>query len=409
MRNFFIKNAGYKKMNYIESKSINISLRHKRMERKFYFHKIIRIIQALIIFVFILFLCFFSLKKILKLSKKINLKLNNYLSSYNINYYYRNLSLNTTCQNYKIFDIEPDELKLYFDYMDKARLGIFLNKKNLKNIQNPKISIVISVFNREDYIFSTIRSVQNQKFSEIEILIIDDHSTDSTVKYVKEMQKQDPRIKLFMNKKNMGTLYSKSIGVLNAKGEYIYSLDSDDMLLKEDYLSIIYEEGIGASFDFVQCDAIYLDEIKKVIYKKTPNWMVLWSKLIKKKTYQKAVYKLGKEVLNNKVVVLDDDVIGLFLFYSGSRKKLNLTGVCHFTHLGPHVYFNQFMNSENTKRYCLNMISTIDAFYKLKKYFYGDFLFKYLYVGRGACNKYSNLTEAQKIITEFIRHNSTKK
>ena len=70
MRNFFIKNAGYKKMNYIESKSINISLRHKRMERKFHLHKIIRIIQALIIFVFILFFMYFFIKKDIKIIKK---------------------------------------------------------------------------------------------------------------------------------------------------------------------------------------------------------------------------------------------------------------------------------------------------------------------------------------------------
>ena len=412
MRNFFIKNAGYKKMNYIDTKYINISLREKKIKRKLLLKRIISIIQAFSLLFFILFLFYLVLKKLLKISKEIKHKINiatwPNMDNQLINNYYHNLSLNYTTQNYKVKRIPDEDLKIYLEYMDKSRLGIFLNRSNIKTVENPKVSIVISVYNREDYINSTIRSVQNQNLSEIEILIIDDYSTDNTIEYIKEMQKIDPRIKLYKNSKNMGTLYSKSIGVLNARGQYIYSLDSDDMLCREDYLDTIYNEAIRGNLDFVQCDAIYLDEIAKKISKRSPFWVVLWSKLIKTKFYRKAIYKLGEEVLSNKVVVLDDDIIALFLFTSGRSKKVEIIGVCHFVHFSSHVFFNQFMNHNNTKRYCLNMISTIDSLYKLKKYFYGDFLLKYLYVG-GPCSRYKKLNETQKIIEEFKRHNATKK
>ena len=410
MKNIFNKNAGYKKMKYIKSKYILISLKEKKIQKELLLKKIKTIIQSLIIFAFINFIIYLLIKNALKLSKQyIKIKIypdNNNTYAY---YYYKNLSLNYTTQNYSIKDIEPDELKKYLDYMDKARLGIFLNKQNLKKIKNPKISIVISLYNRERYVNSTIRSVQNQNLSEIEIIIIDDFSTDNSTKYIKELQKKDPRILLFKNKKNMGTLYSKSIGVLNAKGKYIYSLDSDDMLCNEHYFSNLYDEAITGDYDFIQCSAIYLDEVRKVIYKRSPNWVVLWSKLISTKAYQKAIYKLGKEVLNNKVIVLDDDIIALYLFVTISQKKSSKIGVCHFIHFDGHVYFNQFMSVENFRRFCTNMITTIDTFYKMKKYFYGDFLLKYLFIGGGSCKRVSNLTEAQNIIQDFIRRNSTKK
>ena len=371
MKNIFNKNAGYKKMKYIKSKYILISLKEKKIQKELLLKKIKTIIQSLIIFAFINFIIYLLIKNALKLSKQyIKIKIypdNNNTYAY---YYYKNLSLNYTTQNYSIKDIEPDELKNYLDYMDKARLGIFLNKNNLKKIKNPKISIVISLYNRERYVNSTIRSVQNQNLSEIEIIIIDDFSTDNSTKYIKELQKKDPRILLFKNKKNMGALYSKSIGVLNAKGKYIYSLDSDDMLCNEYYFSNLYDETKTGDYDFIECDAIYLDEVRKDIVKRRTFKFVLWSKLISTKVYQKAILRLGIEVLSNKVMVLDDDVIGVYIFFTKSYKKSDKIGVCHFTHFDSHIYFDRFKNSQNLQRFCKNMINTIETFYKMEKDYY---------------------------------------
>ena len=60
--------------------------------------------------------------------------------------------------------------------------------------------------------------------------MVNDFSTDETLSMVEEFQKEDPRIKIINNQKNMGILYSRSIGALSAKGEYIFPLDNDDML-----------------------------------------------------------------------------------------------------------------------------------------------------------------------------------
>ena len=417
MKRLFNKNAGYKRIKYISNKHKSLSLKKDKERKELLFKWAKKIIQTFVILLFSILLFYLIINKFLKKSKNYtnNININNsnetqlQIEERNKIKEYLNLNLTYITRNYTIKEIPSNDLKKYRDYMDKAKLGIFLYKQNLIKIENPKVSIVISLYNREDYINATIRSVQNQNIPELEIIIIDDFSTDNSINYIKEMQKLDPRIVLYKNKKNMGTLYSKSIGVLNAKGQYILSLDSDDMLCSEDYLGLVYEEAIKGDYDYIQCDALYLSEIKKVIFKRTPNWVVLWSKLIKTKTYRKAIYKIGKEILNNNVVVLDDDIIAFNLFNGKKQKKLNIIGVCHFSHFGSHVFFHQFINKESTKRYCLNMINTIDAFYKMKNNHYGDYLVKYLYRGWGPCKKYSNLTEIQKLIDIYHMHkNKTK-
>ena len=78
---------------------------------------------------------------------------------------------------------------------------------------------------------SVIRSIQNQNMKEIEIIIINDFSKDNSAQVISEMQKEDQRIKLINNKKNLGILHSRAIGILQAKGKYILNLDHDDLFL----------------------------------------------------------------------------------------------------------------------------------------------------------------------------------
>ena len=87
--------------------------------------------------------------------------------------------------------------------------------------ENPKISIVISTFNGEVYLKPAVRSIQNQNFLNIEIIIVDDDSKDKTLEVVKELMKEDRRIKFISNRINRGTLYTKTNGVLKSKGKYV--------------------------------------------------------------------------------------------------------------------------------------------------------------------------------------------
>lgn len=94
----------------------------------------------------------------------------------------------------------------------------------------PKISIIIPAYNAESTIKCTIESIQKQTFTDVEVIIINDGSTDRTVKIIREIK--DSRIKLFCYE-NGGLPVARNRGVQNAAGEYIAFLDADDLWTKD--------------------------------------------------------------------------------------------------------------------------------------------------------------------------------
>lgn len=93
----------------------------------------------------------------------------------------------------------------------------------------PKVSITITAYNRENYIGPCIDSLLNQSFSDFEIIVVNDGSTDKTVEVVEAYS--DPRIKLYHNEKNMGIVFTRNRGFELSTGEFIAILDSDDLAL----------------------------------------------------------------------------------------------------------------------------------------------------------------------------------
>ena len=95
--------------------------------------------------------------------------------------------------------------------------------------------------------------------TDFEILLIDDFSSDNSIEIIENAQKEDSRIKLINNLKHKGTLYKRSIGALNSKGEYIMSLDQDDLFINN-ILNICYEEATKNNIDIIEFSALCLDE-----------------------------------------------------------------------------------------------------------------------------------------------------
>ena len=136
-----------------------------------------------------------------------------------------------------------------------------INNLKFKKSKNPIITVIVPIYNREPYIKKVIRSIQNQSILDIEIILVNDLSTDNTLKIIEKLQTEDPRIEIINNEKNMGILYSRSLGVLNAKGKYIVPLDHDDFFFDDDVFEVIYEEAEKTNFDMISIMEV---EIKKV-------------------------------------------------------------------------------------------------------------------------------------------------
>jgi glycosyltransferase involved in cell wall biosynthesis len=98
---------------------------------------------------------------------------------------------------------------------------------------DPKVSVVMSVYNGLPYLEAAVMSILKQTFTDFEFVILDDGSTDSTWKALQEYAAQDARIRLFSNESNMGYTRSLNAGFKQARGKYIARQDADDISLPE--------------------------------------------------------------------------------------------------------------------------------------------------------------------------------
>ena len=227
--------------------------------------------------------------------------------------------------------------------MDKCLEGNLINKKIYGNFLIKKVSVIIPVYNCQNSILSVIRSIQNQNMDEIEIILVNDNSNDNSLIIIKQLQKEDRRIQIINNKKNMGILYSRCIGVLEAKSKYIFPLDNDDMFFDYDVFSSVYKEAINSNYDIVGFKAIqaesYYSKIKEMkdgchmhnnsFIIKQPELSLfgiakddklriievhIWSKCIKSSIYKKGVNNLGKKKYSLHVTWAEDTSMVFILF-----------------------------------------------------------------------------------------------
>src|SRR5262245_37262181 len=98
-------------------------------------------------------------------------------------------------------------------------------------ITAPKVSVIIPVYNREKYVGEAINSILTQSFTNFELLLIDDGSTDHSVEIMRSYT--DPRVRLVCNDRNLGIPRTRNIGLQLARGDYIAILDSDNFALSD--------------------------------------------------------------------------------------------------------------------------------------------------------------------------------
>lgn len=110
-------------------------------------------------------------------------------------------------------------------------------------MRNPKISVIVPMYNAATHIEASINSIREQSIEDIEILCIDDGSSDDTAKIVKDIANADERI-IYLSQRNSGPAVARNFGIDKAKGEYIAFMDSDDFYPELDTLSTMYAAAI---------------------------------------------------------------------------------------------------------------------------------------------------------------------
>lgn len=167
----------------------------------------------------------------------------------------------------------------------------------------PKVSIIVPIYNVENYLNKCIESLVNQTLQEIEIVLVNDGSTDNSAIISKDMQKLYPQKIVYLEKENGGLSDARNFGIPYAKGEYIAFLDSDDYVEKDTYQKM-YEIAKKEDSDMVECDFYWeypnkIKEDKGVIYNGKKEMLekvrvVAWNKLIKREILEKAKIQFPK-------------------------------------------------------------------------------------------------------------------
>jgi glycosyltransferase involved in cell wall biosynthesis len=165
------------------------------------------------------------------------------------------------------------------------------------------VSVIVNVYNCKTYLPKTLDSIREQSYRNLEVILVDDCSTDGSGEFCDEYCKQDERFRVIHHKKNTGVSGPRNTGLRNAKGEYIYFLDGDDYIhveAIEALVEAIKETGLELSvFDYVKTNMLDADthcprkrmpvEIVstkqmafEMLSKVDRKWCVVWNKLYKR-------------------------------------------------------------------------------------------------------------------------------
>ena len=237
-----------------------------------------------------------------------------------------------------------DEIKILKDYYKINNAGILLNNQTkFKKVNNPKISIISPVYNNEKYILRFIRSIQNQFFDDLEIILVDDCSQDNSTTIIERYQREDERIILLKNHQNKGTLISRNLGALKSKGEYLIFPDSDDMM-EQNSLKKCYEAAVESNFDMIRFNMysdlyfvfgyisnslkikIYQPELRTyLVYGGGNNKLVdgvISNKFIKRNIFIKTLNNIDKYYLEQNMKYFEDGLMNYALYLNSESLYL---------------------------------------------------------------------------------------
>lgn len=113
---------------------------------------------------------------------------------------------------------------------------------------NPKISVIMPVYNSAKYLQESVQSILDQTFNDFELLLINDCSTDNSLSLMYDLQKKDNRIVIINQETNSGPAVARNVGLDKARGEYIAIMDSDDIAIKtrfEEQITVFKDPKIG--------------------------------------------------------------------------------------------------------------------------------------------------------------------
>ena len=245
--------------------------------------------------------------------------------------YKKRYSENETVIDKNIFEKRKDQ----YHYLNFSRIALdeklIDDKKVFEYSKNPLISVVIPCYNKKDILLKSVRSIQNQNFANIEIIIVNDCSNDNSTELFNYLLESDPRIRIFHHMKNMGCWRTRLDGILYSRGKYVILFDAGDLYednyVLTDAFNVMEKYNLDSckflfrilrSFNNLRNSVVFFHAGKnnkivygpeKIIglnYKIFQNWGNIWNRLVRANIYTKAFYSLNDLMLNVHKNVWDD-------------------------------------------------------------------------------------------------------
>lgn len=228
---------------------------------------------------------------------------------------------------------------------------------------NPIISIIVPVYNVEEYLEECITSILHQEFSEFELILVDDGSTDRSGSLCNEYAKKDERIAV-IHQKNAGLSEARNTGIQAAKGSFISFLDSDDFIHPAMY-QLLYQNVEESDSDISVCDFQYIYSHKQAIAESVKNeykvisnleavesivrdgdrkMITAWCKLYRKNLFEDLTFPKGR--------YHEDEYITYRLFYQANTVAVSEAKL---------YYYRQRNNSITGSCYSLKRLDKLEA------------------------------------------------
>ena len=240
-----------------------------------------------------------------------------------------------------------------------------------------KVSIIVPVYNVANYLEKCLNSLVKQTLKDIEIIVVNDGSTDNSLEIAKEYEKKYPKLFKVYSKKNGGLSDARNFGLKYAKGKYVAFVDSDDYVKKDMFLKM-YNYAIKKDLDIVVCDTIIKSDSKEYVLKSNLNYSnddiknyiiaspMAWIRLIKREILKNVKFKKGifyEDLELMPSLVLKTRKIG-FIDYAG------------------YYYVQRTGSIMNQKRFNAKLLNIFDVLEANKKKLYTKFPkeVEYLYI-----------------------------
>lgn len=295
-------------------------------------------------------------------------------------------------------------------------------------MSNTKISVIIPVYNAKNYIEKTLNSILNQSIDSLEIIVINDGSTDGSKDILDYYNNTYDNLKV-IHQENKGVSAARNLGILSAVGEYIGFVDSDDLLDEKMYESM-YKKAISYNSDICICGFIEEDLnksiLRKYIYKQhdqiitKENIPIMFKKSLDEnleplggapiwnKIFKRSLLRENNILIDESITVGEDFCLNIHCF----NKANTIVGVSECFYYYMNINPNSIMSNINLDKLYKFINGRKSILDNLSKYnFYSDNYFKFengrnfanlIQIASYKINKSSSFKDAYKIVSKIL-------